>query len=60
MSNVQLHYLRLAIKHSNLEISFDHQGSLRFSTARSDEDEDVVITYEDFVAVAKILSVFES
>ena len=58
MSNVQLTYLRLTIKHSNLELSFDHQGSVRFTTPS--DDDDVVITYEDFIAVAKILSVFES
>jgi hypothetical protein len=43
---------------NDVELSFDHQGCVRFSKPGTDNE--VVITYEEFVSVAKILSVFES
>ncbi len=57
MSEVKLNYLRMTLEDSSVELSFDHQGCVRFSTNNTDEG--VAITYEEFVAVAKMLSAFE-
>ena len=57
MSEVKLRYLRMELDESSLELSFDHQGCVRFVAPNSDDE--IVMTYEEFMAVAKLLSAFE-
>jgi hypothetical protein len=57
MSDLTLNYLRMSIDDSSIELSFDHNGCVRFSETNSETE--ITISYEEFVAVAKILSAFE-